>query len=159
MQLIIYRGIGKSIQALAVLAILRLEKNFLTLPSLLVCPASLILHWEDEIIKYFPSELLQPCRVTKSTDFSIMDMGHIVFIMSYDMLRREINSNINRFTRQCWETIILDEAHLIKNPNTDTAKAIFSLHANHRMALTGTPIQNEVVSYRYITSAYQSILK
>ena len=143
------RGIGKSIQALTMLAIMRIEKDFNTYPSIVVCPASLLLHWSDEVQKFFPPELLSPIRIMKQSDFitAIQNTSSAsVCLVSYDMLRREMTyTHASSLLReQQWELVVLDEAHLIKNPLTETAKCIFQLRGKHRIALTGTPIQNQV---------------
>lgn len=65
--------------------------------------------------------------------------------MSYDAIRRYAeNLEDSPFHRQVWEGIVLDEAHIVRNPSTKTARAIFQLRSLCRIALTGTPIQNHV---------------
>lgn len=169
-------GLGKSLQALTTIAVLRVERwlsNMQSedLPSLVVCPSSLQLHWEDEIKKFFPDWLLKPMRYTRqgSSDIKCSNehqqgddtssdnkvnpilrmmqehfgpslQSNSIVIISYDSLRRD---NFV-FTAGLWDFVILDEAHLIKNPSTLTARAVFGLQARMRIALTGTPIQNHV---------------
>ena len=148
LMLVFSRGIGKSIQALTMLAIIRIEKDFNTCPSIVVCPASLLLHWSDEVQKFFPPQLLSPVRIMKQSDFmnTIQNASSAsVCLLSYDMLRREMSrTHASSLREQLWELVVLDEAHLIKNPLTETAKCIFQLRGKHRIALTGTPIQNQV---------------
>jgi SNF2 family DNA or RNA helicase len=105
-----------------------------------VCPASLGLHWEQEVGKFFPGTLLRPHRYSKAfRDLSVLGGGDVL-IVSYDALR----SQLAAFQGILWEYIVLDEAHLIRNPRTATARAVFSLRSRHRMALSGTPVQNQV---------------
>lgn len=66
--------------------------------------------------------------------------GNEVIIISYTKLLRDLTV----FRDIVWECLILDEAHLIKNSNTLTAKAVYSINAKFRMALSGTPLQNSV---------------
>ena len=121
---------------------LRIEKNYATIPSLIVCPASVVLHWEDELCKYFPETLLKPVKFSPTQHSQYC--SNSVVIISYEMLRRDALSNKSLLQQRTWEVVVLDEAHLIKNPTTATAKVVFGLQSRHRIALTGTPIQNQV---------------
>jgi TATA-binding protein-associated factor len=122
------------------MAVLRVERDCVTLPSLVVCPASLVAHWEQEMGKFFPSSLLRPHRYNKTcSDLSAL-LDSDVVVVSYDALR----TNSAAFQSRVWSYAVLDEAHLVRNPHTATAKAVFSLRAQHRMALSGTPVQNQV---------------
>ena len=140
-------GLGKTLQALVALAILRLEKGSKTQPSLVVCPAAVVLHWEREISRFFGTQLLQG----KSRDAFTFDnsckpkrlinvTGKDVIIMSYTHL---IN-NRDWVIAQQWETVILDEAHLVRNPKTVASRSVLALKCRNRIALSGTPIQNQV---------------
>lgn len=145
-------GLGKSIQALTSLAVHRVSEGFQTFPSLIVCPASLKLHWSQEIPKFFPSHILN-AKVLGQTNWSkansskesqaAVDMftSADVVIVSYEALR---SGFLEVFGDRIWEVVILDEAHVIKNPATQTAKCVFKIKAKRRIALTGTPVQNQV---------------
>eukprot|EP01038_Epipyxis_sp_PR26KG_P012330 gene12330-16537_t len=150
-------GLGKSIQALTTIAITRIEKNYLTFPSLIVCPASLVLHWENEIQKFFNSKLLRSLKYSRETvngiinnklengdESRFIESSQLVLIISYDKLRNEYEWLNSSEINMVFEFIILDEAHIIKNSLTNTAKAVFSLKSNSRLCLTGTPVQNNV---------------
>ena len=141
-----FRGLGKSLQALTALAVLRVERHLQTAPALVVCPASVVMHWEDEVRKYFAADLLCPVRFTPSLSSpGISEIGAAVVIVSYEMARRDVSSGPRSLLRSVlWECVILDEAHLIKNPATGAARAVCSLRSNHRIALSGTPVQNQV---------------
>ena len=153
-------------QALTALAVLRLEKGLVSAPSLIVCPASVALHWEDEIARYFPTQLLQAVRISKTGtgtgNLKELD-GTAVVIVSYDTVRRSMNGGSGLQLRdRVWETVILDEAHLIKNPHTATTQAVYGLQAHHRIALTGTPVQNQVLCFEcymyYLCATVYSIV-
>lgn len=118
-------------------------------PILIICPASLTFHWQSEIFKFFPdSALFHPLlcnndffqRRKRKLNTSDEPENGDIFIVSYDMLRNEANY----FQSVTWEMIILDEAHLIRNPAIATTQAIFQLKSYYRLALTGTPLQNHV---------------
>jgi SNF2 family DNA or RNA helicase len=142
-----FRGLGKSLQALTALAVLRIEKQLLNKPFLVICPASVVLHWGDEVARYFPARLLSAVKfasVPNSFDPSVAG-GATVVVVSYEMLRRDVNRGAKSVLRGCvWEAVVLDEAHLIKNPAAGTTKAVCSLQSLHRIALSGTPVQNQV---------------
>ncbi|MBQ0064136.1 MAG: DEAD/DEAH box helicase [Firmicutes bacterium] len=127
-------GLGKTLQVITLL-----ESLDSKLPSLVVCPASLIYNWDDEI-KKFSSKLDAVCIVGNKTqrEECIQNMNHQLYITSYDYLRRDIDSYEEKEFNYC----ILDEAQNIKNQKTKNAISVKSIQAQHRLALTGTPIEN-----------------
>ena len=139
-------GVGKTIQALTAIAIIRLEKminadsnpNFNANPFLIVCPSMLILHWEQEIKKFFLPAIFTPRRYVTGETYD----NSSVIIMSYDNIKRDYESFTK--SRMVFEAIVLDEAHVIRNPKTAVAQAVFSLKGKFRIALSGTPIQNKI---------------
>ena len=156
---IIYnRGLGKSLQALLCLVLTRIEYlildtlpnakeietagQFFFPPSLIVCPASLTLHWANEISTHFINNQFLLAKVFEGGDLWKFEDCSIV-IVSYELLRRYQL----KFHSVIWDMIILDEDHLIRTPNANVSKAIFALSGRHRLALTGTPIQNKVIAY------------
>lgn len=143
----IVRGLGKSLQALTALAVLRLEKEMNTKPFLVVCPASVVQHWVDETARYFPEKLLLalPYSDLKGNMAEALCGRHII-VVSYEMLRRDVSSGAksSKLLNQIWEAAVLDEAHLIKNPEAATTRAVCALKCKHRIALSGTPVQNQV---------------
>lgn len=137
------RGLGKSLQALTALAVQRIECGFRSVPSLIVCPATLVLHWEEEISRYFPQDLLRPVKFS-ATMPPELDARDVV-IASYETVRRDVAKGArSTLLGRMWETVIADEAHLIKNPAAGTTRALCSLQSRHRIALSGTPLQNQV---------------
>jgi SNF2 family DNA or RNA helicase len=144
---VFHRGLGKSLQALTALAVLRIEKNMNTAPFLVVCPASVVLHWYDETKRFFPTSLLCPLRFSELSTSPGKDLQPAsVVVVSYEMLRRDISLGPQRsvLISRLWEAVVLDEAHLIKNPAAGTSKAVCALKSLHRIALSGTPVQNQV---------------
>ena len=151
-------GLGKTLQALAAIAFQVLEQRQQgqlqpLQASLVVCPAAVCLHWLSEVRKFFPPSLLRAERYQpqQHCTSAALDMlaasapGHLLLIMSYGDLRTcARDSDEGAPHRRRWKHVLLDEAHLVKNPRSSGARAAFALSAEHRTALSGTPIQNHV---------------
>ncbi len=133
-------GLGKTIQVLALLESLRAQKNRERLPSLVVAPRSLVFNWIAEAQRFTPK--------LKVLDFSSPDRSQHVesfadyhlAITTYGVLRRDIEW----LKDQPLEIAILDEAQAIKNHASLSSKAARLLNAKHRLALSGTPIENHL---------------
>ncbi|MEW6682406.1 MAG: DEAD/DEAH box helicase [Nitrospirota bacterium] len=130
-------GLGKTHMTMALLLAAAQEDP--GRPSLVVCPTSVLDHWEDKIGEYAPS--LAPQRYHGFTRGALAT-GTLppVVLTTYTLLAREIEV----FKSLEWNYVVLDEAQKIKNPSTQTAKAAKALSARHRLALTGTPIENRL---------------
>lgn len=129
-------GLGKTLQVIALLDNLASHR-----PSLVVCPSSLIYNWEDEVHKF--SDTLQVTCITGNQDIRRDIISHLkvgLYITSYDYMRRDFES----YQDVEFEYLILDEAQYIKNQKTQNAKAVKTLQAKHKLALTGTPIENSL---------------
>lgn len=113
------------------------------LPCLIICPPSLTGHWEQEIKQYCSglSVLVYAgppsVRSQHSSDFN----KYSVVVTSYDVVRQDIDVLRGYDYNYC----VLDEGHIIKNPHSKLAIAVKGIRSNHRLLLTGTPIQNNVV--------------
>ncbi|CAG8530565.1 8145_t:CDS:10 [Ambispora leptoticha] len=146
-------GLGKTLQSICILAsdhytrAMKYKKtkspDCAHAPSLVVCPPTLTGHWYHEILHYTNS--LKPLSYIggpkEREKLRPKILEHDVIIMSYDIVRNDIEelANIN------WNYCILDEGHVIKNGRTKITKAVKSVKANHRLILSGTPIQNNVL--------------
>ena len=140
-------GLGKTLQVLTLLLSLKEEsqksgkKNGC---SLIVCPASLVYNWQHEIKKFTPSlncELavgIKPDRVRVTSEIDEEETD--VIITSYDLLRRDIEL----YKYLSFDCMIIDEAQFIKNQTTQVARAVKSVSAAFKAALTGTPIENRL---------------
>lgn len=112
--------------------------------SLIVCPASLVYNWKHEIERFarvLKTELavgIKPDRVRILDELE--EEKTDVVITSYDLLRRDIDL----YRYKSFECMIIDEAQFIKNPGTLGAKAVKSISASFKVALTGTPIENRL---------------
>lgn len=146
-------GLGKTLQTLCIVASdhhLRAEEFAKTkdpesrpVPSLIICPPTLSGHWQQEIQTYAPF-LSGLAYVGSSADrIKVRDkLGTTdVVITSYDVCRNDLDILLP-FT---WNYLVLDEGHLIKNPKAKTTRAVKQLASNHRLILSGTPIQNHVL--------------
>lgn len=136
-------GLGKTVQMLAVvLSYIENAKN--PKPSIVVCPSSLTLNWENEINKFAPS--IKTLIIHGNSEERAKQIKSIldyqIIVTSYDSLKRDVDiyeeQNIE------FKYIIADEAQYIKNNNTQNAKTIKVIHSETRYALTGTPIENSL---------------
>ncbi len=137
-------GLGKTIQVLALLLTQR-HREGSPAPSVLVAPASLLANWAAEAARFAPSLRLlvahpsftEPDRLKAITPQSLGDIDLVV--TSYGTLSR-----LNWLTEVQWRLAVLDEAQAIKNPNAKQTRAVKALHSGCRIALTGTPIENNL---------------
>jgi SNF2 family DNA or RNA helicase len=134
-------GLGKTVQALSWLLWLQGKKKKPIPPSLVVCPKSVMDNWGMEATKFAPSLKVHvwaagtvselPASV-KSADLHVINYSHL----------RSIGEGLQAIS---FLTIILDEGQYIKNPSSQTAKTARALRAEHRLVLTGTPIENQAL--------------
>jgi superfamily II DNA or RNA helicase len=119
-------GLGKTLQALCALRG----------RTLVICPRSVLHNWGEEIVRFRPAlgfgfyhgpgrKLVEDCDVTLTT---------------YAILRNDINL----LAKEHWDTLILDEAQAIKNPDSKVAQAAYRLRGDFRMTLSGTPVENRL---------------
>ncbi|MCB5372259.1 DEAD/DEAH box helicase [Amedibacillus dolichus] len=130
-------GLGKTLQVIALL-----DSKVSGKTSIVICPASLIYNWEDEIHR-FSKTLKCKCicgnvkqRAQGIASYSQYD----VLLTSYDYIRRDIEL----YEAMTFYYVILDEAQYIKNQKTRNALCVKKLKAEHKLALTGTPIENSL---------------
>ncbi|EKN64579.1 DEAD/DEAH box helicase [Schinkia azotoformans] len=133
-------GLGKTVQSIAfILSELSIisEKGQ---PALIVCPSSVTYNWQSEIMKFAPDIGTVIMDGTKSERVKLQTEldGIDVLITSYPLLR----SDLSWYVKQEFHVVFFDEAQVFKNPLTQTARAVKKLQANHRFALTGTPMEN-----------------
>ncbi|MCR5183990.1 MAG: DEAD/DEAH box helicase [Opitutales bacterium] len=123
-------GLGKTLQILSVIA-LDPKK---TKTALIICPASVVPVWKNEILKFFPD---MPVSVWGTLQKNV-PVKSGVFLTSYGYFR----NNRRRLCRRHYTYAVLDEAQFIKNPTTKIAHAVMEIKSKYRIALTGTPIEN-----------------
>lgn len=129
-------GLGKTLE---VISLLESEKVGL---SIVICPASLILNWDDELKKFNSSLKALPIYGSKAHRESLISniKDYDLVITSYDYMRNDIE----KYEGIEFDTIILDEAQYIKNLKTKNATSVKQLKGKHHFALTGTPIENSL---------------
>ena len=139
-------GLGKSIQTLVAVAESTIEykkKNNKSIPSLIICPNTLIMNWISESKKFFENETL---HIENNLDKINKKKSHntqvLIYICSYEKARDNYNEIFNNTH---FYYLVLDEAHIIKNPKTKMYQTIKKISAEKRVILTGTPIQNNVM--------------
>ncbi len=138
-------GLGKTIQTLALIQhdLEQVEGLEAPKPVLLVCPTSVINNWKKEAARFTPKLSVMVhhgISRKKEEEFKKEAMNHVIVISSYGLLQRDV-----KFLKGVpWAGMILDEAQNIKNPETKQAKAARALKADYRIALTGTPVENNV---------------
>jgi len=113
-------------------------------PTLLIAPTSVLGNWRKEIERFAPDLRAVihhgPGRLTKEADFKAQARGCDVLITSFALARLD-----ERLLRSVeWRRVVVDEAQNIKNPQSAQAKAIGKIQARHRVALTGTPVENRL---------------
>ncbi|WP_336176035.1 DEAD/DEAH box helicase [Fusobacterium polymorphum] len=129
-------GLGKTLQAIALLSNLHEEKKK---KSMVIMPKSLIYNWENEIKKFAP-KLKVGVYYGINRDFSSLKKVDVI-LTTYGTIRNDIENLLeNKF-----DLLILDESQNIKNINSQTTKAVLLLNAKKRVALSGTPIENNLL--------------
>ncbi|WWC63144.1 uncharacterized protein I303_105744 [Kwoniella dejecticola CBS 10117] len=146
-------GLGKSLQSLCIIASKHHERavrhsntksvDTAHLPSLIICPPTLTGHWYHEILKFTPH--LKPLQYVGTAGERTLLRSrlqfHDVIISSYESVRSDI-AELNKVN---FLYCVLDEGHIIKNSKTKLSVAVKQIKAQHRLLLSGTPIQNNVL--------------
>lgn len=134
-------GLGKTLQVIAFLLNYKLNTQK-RMPSLIVCPASLVYNWGSEIERFAPqlTTLLIAGGTAERKENLKEAKKYDVCITSYDLLKRDLDL----YEGKQFYVQVIDEAQNIKNHNTLAAKAVKSIVADTKFALTGTPIENRL---------------
>ncbi len=119
-------GLGKTLQTICVLGS----------KSLVVCPTSVLPNWAAELQKFRPNLKVG----TYHGPSRALDPAADVTLTTYALLRLDEAA----LTAKDWDTVVLDEAQMIKNPDSQTARAAFKLKGAFRVALSGTPVENRL---------------
>lgn len=160
-------GLGKTLMTICIIASHHLKQhqqqeqqqqsstNRAVRPSLIICPTTLIEHWIHEIWRFLPTEIqniLHPVRyygndtryetIRPLVDRRYQDIEEVpqLVVTSYDIVRNRVEA----LAGIQWNYCVLDEGHMIKNGKSKLSRSISRLRADHRLILSGTPIQNNV---------------
>lgn len=145
-------GLGKTVQSIAVtVALQNAAKPEERQPVLIVCPKSLTGNWRAEIERFAPALKVLVSQGGGRGEALKTIAAQDVIITTYQLIIRDLEV----YKKHGFRLILLDEASYIRNPDTDAAKALRSLNAKCRLALTGTPVEN---STRDLWSIYQFVL-
>jgi len=131
-------GLGKTLQALVMLSLNRSAK-----PSLVICPKTLVYNWYNEVQKFTPHLKAIIIDGNSAERFQLINDidQYDLAITSYNAVQKDVDY----LAKTKFEFCIIDEAQYIKNPRTKTAKSVKSIPARYRLALTGTPIENNLM--------------
>ncbi|MFP4687130.1 MAG: SNF2-related protein, partial [bacterium] len=130
-------GLGKTIQVLALLQH-RFNETGQYPHTLVVCPRSVLRNWEREAAKFIPElEVYKHHGADRPNRVETWPGADLV-MTTYGTLIRDVDI----LAKQNFELVVLDESHRIRNPHTKRARAVCSLKPDHRICLTGTPVQN-----------------
>jgi SNF2 family DNA or RNA helicase len=132
-------GLGKTLQAIVAISQLNKKKKN---PSLIVCPTSLLYNWQEEFHKFNPKVKVRVIDGVPSNRKKLIEnvTDFDVVITSYTLLQKDIES----YKNVVFAYAILDEAQHIKNRGTRNAKSVKTVQADHRLILSGTPIENSL---------------
>jgi len=137
-------GLGKSVQVITRL-VNEKESMESVSPTLLIAPTSVVGNWVHEIAKFAPHLRAMihhgSDRLKQEAEFKAASLNHDIVITSFTLARKDekLLSSVE------WQRVVLDEAQNIKNPKAAQTRAILKLPAKHRLALTGTPVENRLL--------------
>ena len=128
-------GLGKTLQTIALLALVQKDQQQ---PAIIIMPNSLIFNWENELKRFAP-QLSYSVYYGKNRDLDEAFKANII-LTTYTIVRLDIK----KLKERSFHYIILDESQAIKNYDAKTTKAVCLLNGTHKMALSGTPIENNL---------------
>jgi superfamily II DNA or RNA helicase len=143
-------GLGKTLQTIAAIELAR-ERTGTLLPVLIVCPATVMFNWKAEVSKFLnrsavvtyhgPARSRILARLHEDSAGVVSDGSSSLYVVtSYGTAQRDsgLLSEIE------WLYVVIDEGHTIKNPRGKTSRAIKTIAGQHKLVLTGTPVQNRL---------------
>lgn len=136
-------GLGKTIQVIGFLAALDCTADSLSIPSLIVVPATTLSQWVEECHRwYFPLRVIVLHESFHSQPISdlLLKVDRAVYLVTYDGLQ----SHADALLEKEWNVVVLDEAHEIKNRQLKVTELCKKIKTTRRIALTGTPLQNDM---------------
>ncbi len=135
-------GLGKTLQTLAWLAWLKDRNKKNPKPSLVICPASVLHNWRREAERFTPNlKVLVLESGAARHNLRKQIPQHDIIVTNYALLRRDLEE-LQKFA---FRAVILDEAQFIKNPGAQVTQSVKQLKCEHKLALTGTPLENRLL--------------
>jgi non-specific serine/threonine protein kinase len=132
-------GLGKTIQIIGLCVLRKAHTGDIKSPGLLVVPASLIGNWRSEIERFAPTLKFWIAHPSGDGNQQPTTKEFDLCITTYGAVAR-----LSWITEKSWDLIILDEAQAIKNPAAKQTRSIKAIQSQHRLALTGTPVENHL---------------
>ena len=142
-------GLGKTVQVIALLAHEKQTRTDGIDPNLVVCPMSVVGNWSRELARFAPDLRVlihHGSDRAKPSVFTQLTAGADVVITTFAIATRDRELLAGRH----WRRLVVDEAQHVKNVNTNAAKALRAFPADHRVALTGTPVENRLEDLRAV---------
>ena len=135
-------GLGKTLQTLAWLVWLKERHRKDPKPALVICPASVLHNWQREANRFTPQlKVLVLESGAERHNLRKQIPQHDLIVTNYALLRRDLEE-LQKFA---FRAAILDEAQFIKNPGAQVTQSVKQLKSEHRLALTGTPLENRLL--------------
>ncbi len=135
-------GLGKTLQTLAWLSWLKERHRKDPKPALVICPASVLHNWRREANRFTPNlKVLVLESGAARHNLRKQIPQHDLIVTNYALLRRDLEE-LQKFA---FRAVILDEAQFIKNPGAQVTQSVKQLKSEHRLALTGTPLENRLL--------------
>ena len=145
-------GLGKTIQTIAAMRHMRTGES--TGPALVLVPTSLLGNWADELARFAPGFAVVTLHGANRDELRAQVPGADVVLTSYGTLVRDLAFHL----RQNYGLLVADEASLLRNPDSETSRAVAKLNTTHRLALTGTPVENRLLDlwsvFRIVAPGY-----
>ena len=132
-------GLGKTIQTLAHLLVEK-QQGRLVKPCLIIAPTSVVFNWESELTKFTPTLTVMVLNGSKRQQYFDKINDYDVVVTSYALIVKD--SDI--YQKLAFYYLILDEAQYIKNPKTKLYQAVLAVKAEHKLCVTGTPMENNL---------------
>jgi superfamily II DNA or RNA helicase len=133
-------GLGKTIQTIIGIRILVRRREIEKV--LILCPLSLLGNWEREIKKWAPELFVTKVRGLKELREVLWKRRSIIYLTTYETLRDDTNRNL--VSGAAFNLVVLDEIQRIKNPDSETSRAVRRLGPKYRWGLSGTPLENKL---------------
>lgn len=137
-------GLGKTLQVLTTIAWAQEELPPGDGPTLVVAPTSVVHNWQREAQRFTPSLRVNVVGSTEKKTRGVVDeacQGADIVVTSYQRLRLDEDA----YAQRPWNAVIFDEAHMVKNPSTQTYRAAASIKSERKILLTGTPVENSLM--------------